>query len=86
MGPVPEIRREKVFLQPGMSTAEVMKTYGLSSDQAYTARVEGVLRQELLEKADSHRQGEFQFRSCLSAGQEGLWEKFFKEPFSPVHL
>ena len=39
MGPVLEIRREKVFLQPGMSTAEVMKTYGLSSDQAYKARM-----------------------------------------------
>jgi hypothetical protein len=41
MGLVPEIRREKVFVQPGMSTAEVMKTYGLSSDQAYKARVKG---------------------------------------------
>ena len=33
MGPVPEIRREKVFLQPGMSTEEDKKAYGLS-DQA----------------------------------------------------
>ena len=41
MGPVPEIRREKVFLQPGMSTEEVKKAYGLSSDQAYKARVKG---------------------------------------------
>jgi len=30
-----------VFLQPGLSTAEVMKTYGLSSDQAYKARTKG---------------------------------------------
>jgi len=37
----PEIRREKVFLQPGMSTAEVMKTYGLSSARAYAARIQG---------------------------------------------
>jgi hypothetical protein len=41
MDPVPEIRREKVFLQPGMTTEEVKKTYGLSSDQAYKARVKG---------------------------------------------
>ena len=41
MDPVPEIRREKVFLQPGMSTEEIKKTYGLSSDQAYKARVKG---------------------------------------------
>jgi hypothetical protein len=38
---VPEIRREKVFLQPGISSHEIMKTYGLSSDQAYKARVKG---------------------------------------------
>jgi len=41
MGPVPEIRREKVYLQPGMSTEDVRKAYGLSSDQAYKARVKG---------------------------------------------
>ena len=41
MDPVSEIRREKVFLQPGMSTEEIKKTYGLSSDQAYAARVKG---------------------------------------------
>ena len=41
MDQVPEIRREKVFLQPGMTSHEIMKTYGLSSDQAYKARVKG---------------------------------------------
>jgi hypothetical protein len=41
MDPVPEIRREKVFLQPGMFTPEIMKTYGLSSDQAYRAKIKG---------------------------------------------
>jgi hypothetical protein len=41
MDPVPEIRREKVFLQPGMSTQEIMRSYGLSSGQAYKARVKG---------------------------------------------
>ena len=41
MDPVPEIRREKVFVQVGMSTAEVMKMYGLNSKQAYDARIKG---------------------------------------------
>jgi len=41
MDPVPEIRREKIYLQPGMSTAEVARTYGLSMEQAYKARVKG---------------------------------------------
>jgi hypothetical protein len=41
MDAVPEIRREKVFLQPGMSSDEIMKTYGLSSEQAYKAKKKG---------------------------------------------
>jgi hypothetical protein len=40
--PVPEIRREKVFLQRIMSTQQIMKTYRLSSDQAYRERVKGL--------------------------------------------
>jgi hypothetical protein len=54
---VPEIRREKVFVQPGMSTAEVMKAYGLSSDRAYAARVKGFFvknysRKQIVERAE----------------------------------
>ena len=41
MEAVTEIRREKVFFQPGMSTEEIKKTYGLSSEQAYNARIKG---------------------------------------------
>jgi hypothetical protein len=41
MDSVQEIRREKVFIKPGMSTAEIRKTYGLSSDRAYDARLKG---------------------------------------------
>lgn len=41
MDPVPEIRREKVFIPPEMSQDEIMKTYGLSSTQAYKAKQKG---------------------------------------------
>ncbi len=41
MYPVPEIRREKVFLHPGMSTPDIMKTYNLSHEQAYKAKKKG---------------------------------------------
>jgi hypothetical protein len=50
MDPVPEIRREKVFIEPGMSTAEIRKTYGLSSDQAYDARVKGFFVKNYMKK------------------------------------
>jgi hypothetical protein len=41
MDPDPQIRREKVFIQAGMSTTEIRKTYGLSSDRAYAVRIQG---------------------------------------------
>jgi hypothetical protein len=41
MHPVPEIRREKVLIPPGMSTKAIRETYGLSSDRAYAARIQG---------------------------------------------
>ena len=41
MDPVPKSEGKKCFFNPGMSTDEVMKTYGLSSDQAYKAKKKG---------------------------------------------
>ena len=47
---------------------------------------EGILRQELHEEANRHRQREFQFSGCLSARQKGLRQEFQKKPSSPVPL
>jgi hypothetical protein len=50
MDPVTEVRREKVFIQPGMSTAEIRKICGLTSDQAYDARVKGFYVKNYMKK------------------------------------
>lgn len=41
MNPVPEIRREKVFVPPEMTTREIKEKYGLSSDKSYKAKQKG---------------------------------------------
>ena len=86
MDPVPEIRREKVFLQPGMSTAEVMKTYGLSSDQAYKARIKGFYVKNYSKKQIIIDRENFNQAVVYPLGQEGLWEEFQKKPFSSKPL
>ena len=64
MDPVPEIRGEKVFLQPGMTTEEVKKTYGLSSDQAYAARVKGFFVRNYSKKPIVIDRGNFNSAVC----------------------
>jgi len=50
MDTIPEVRREKVFVQPGMSTAEIRKIYGLSSDRAYAVRIQGYFVENYMKK------------------------------------
>jgi hypothetical protein len=39
MNPVPEIRREKVFIPPEMTTPEIKEKYGLTSRRAREALI-----------------------------------------------
>ncbi len=41
MNAVPEIRREKVFIPPEMSSKEIQEKYGLPPERAYVARKKG---------------------------------------------
>jgi hypothetical protein len=41
MYPVPEIRREKVFIPPEMTTQEIMQKYGLSSQKSSRVKRQG---------------------------------------------
>jgi hypothetical protein len=74
MDPVPEIRREKVFLQPGMSTEEIKKTYGPSSDQAYKAGVKGVFIKNYMKKQIIIDRKDFTkpFAGCPAACRDGF--------------
>ena len=74
MGPDLEIRREKIYVQPGMSTAEVIKMYGLNSDQAYDARVEHLLCRalEFLRRETGQTLGDVSRRASPSLNQNVL--------------
>jgi hypothetical protein len=41
MNPVPEIRREKIFIPPEMSTKEIVGKYGLSQNRANQVKKQG---------------------------------------------
>ena len=80
MGPVPEIRREKVFLQPGMFTAEVMKTYGLSSDQAYKAKVKGFFVKNYSKKQIVTDREYFNQAVCYPLAKKVFGKNFSRNP------
>ena len=85
MDPVPEIRREKVFLQPGMSTDEIKKTYGLSSDQAYKARMKGFFIKNYMKKQIIIDPENFDPVVSYPLAKESLREEFFQISFSAEH-
>ena len=82
MGPVPEIRREKVFLQPGMSTEEVKKAYGLSSDQAYKARVKGFFVKNYSKKQIVIDRENFNQAVCYPLAKKVFGKNFSRNPLA----
>ena len=82
MALVPEIRREKVFLQPGISTAEVMKTYGLSSDQAYKARIQGFFVKNYSKKQIIIDRENFNLAVCYPLAKKVFAKNFKRNPLA----
>jgi hypothetical protein len=82
MDPVPESRREKVFLQPGMSTAEVMKTYGLSSRRAYVARVRGFFLKNYSKKQIIIDRENFNEAVCYPSAKKVFAKNFKRNPLA----
>ena len=82
MDPVPEIRREKVFLQPGMTSHEIMKTYGLSSDQAYKARVKGFFVKNYSKKQIIIDRENFNSAVCYPLAKKVFGKNFSRNPLA----
>jgi hypothetical protein len=82
MDPVPEIRREKVFLQPGMSTEEIKETYGLSSDQAYKARMKGFFVKNYSKKQIIIDRGNFNSAVCYLLAKKVFGKNFKWNPLA----
>jgi len=82
MDPVPEIRREKVFLQPGMSTEEIKKTYGLSSDQAYKAKMKGFFVKNYMKKQIVIDRENFNSAVCYPLAKTVFAKNFKRNPLA----
>jgi hypothetical protein len=82
MGPVPEIRREKVFLQPGMSSDGIMRTYGHSSDQAYKAKVKGFFVKNYSKKQIVTDREYFNQAVCYPLAKKVFGKYFSKNPLA----
>ena len=82
MDPDPEIRREKVFLQPGMSSHEIMKTYGLSSDQAYKAKMKGFFVKNYSKKQIVIDRENFNQAVCYPLAKKVFAKNFKRNPLA----
>jgi hypothetical protein len=82
MDPVTEVRREKVFIQPGMSTAEIRKTYGLSSDRAYDARVKGFFVKNYSKKQIIIDRENFNSAVCYPLANKVFGKNFKNNPLA----
>ena len=82
MDAVPEIRREKVYLQPGMTSGEIMKTYGLSSDQAYSAKVKGFFVTNYMKKQIVIDRENFNSAVCYPLAKKVFGKNFKWNPLA----
>ena len=71
-----------MFIQPGMSTAEIRKTYGLSSDQAYDARVKGFFVKNYMKKQIVIDRENFNTAVCYPLAKTVFGKNFKRNPLA----
>ena len=82
MEPVPEVRREKIYVQSGMSTAEVMEMYGLNSKQAYDARIRGFYVKNYSKKQIIVDRENFNEAVCYPLAKKVFGKNFKRNPLA----
>ncbi len=85
MNSVPEIRREKVFIPPEMTTKEVKEKYGLSSKRAREVVKQGFFVKNYSKKQIIIDPENFDPAISYSTAKKSLLEKFCMETFSTEH-
>ncbi len=55
MHPVPEIRREKIFISPEMTAQETTEKYGLPKERSWKVKKQGFFVRNYSKKTDRHR-------------------------------
>jgi len=82
MDPVPEIRREKVFIPPNMSTAEIVKTFGFSSRQASYAKIKGFFVKNYMKKQIIIDRDSFHPAVSYNLAGKVFWKNFSRNPLA----
>ena len=76
MNSVPEIRRERVFIPPEMTSKEIRGKIWSSIRKSMGCKEKRILRQELLQEAGDHRSREFRSINFLLHCKESVLEEF----------
>ncbi|PIU51937.1 hypothetical protein COS91_01840 [Candidatus Desantisbacteria bacterium CG07_land_8_20_14_0_80_39_15] len=76
MNPVPEIRREKVFVPPEMTTKEIKEKYGLSSEKSYKVKKQGFFVKNYSKKQIIIDPENFDPAISYSTAKRVFWKNF----------
>ena len=76
MNPVPEIRREKIFILPEMSIEEVQERYGLSRNRADQVRKQGFFVNNYSRKQIIVDPGNFYPAASYNTAWKVFWKNF----------
>ena len=80
MNSVPEIRREKVFIPPEMTTQEISEKYGLSKVKAYKAMKKGFFVKNYSRKQIICDPSNFDPAISYSTAKRVFWKNFSLSP------
>jgi hypothetical protein len=76
MNPVPEIRREKIYIPPEMTTKEIKEKYGLSSEKSYKVRKQGFFVKNYSKKQVIIDPENFDPSISYSTAKKVYWKNF----------
>ena len=82
MNSVPEIRREKVFIPPEMTTREIKEKYGLHQKEQAEAMKQGFFVKNYSKKQIIIDPENFDPAVSYSTAKRVYWKNFSMEPFS----
>jgi len=82
MNSVPEIRREKVFIPPEMTTREIKEKYGLSSEKSYKVKKQGFFVKNYSKKQIIIDPENFDPAVSYSTAKRVYWRNFRWRPLA----
>jgi hypothetical protein len=84
MNPVPEIRRENVFISPEMTTQEIMQKYGLSSQKSSRVKRQGFFVKNYSRKQIIIDSENFSPEASYNTAWKVYWKNFSWIPLATI--